>query len=408
MCRDVKRQLPVTFSATKGAVSDGASGADRTPRARRRSATSPASPASPSPPRPRRSTAATRSPPRRASGCIEAAEQLSFSPTRSPAACSPGAPAPSACSRATSRAASSSRSSWAPRTRSAPARSTSSSATRAATRSASSTTCKALLSRRVDGLIVVGRQTDPRPSLGHDLPVPGRLRLRAVRRPADLSLTPDNVAGGRMAVEHLLAMRPHAASRTSPATPRTPRRRTAPSASAPALARGRARARRRRHVQRVVGALGSRRRGAAARAASRRRRASSAAPTRSPAACSTPLRDLGTRVPDDIAVIGYDNWEVLATNSRPELTSIDANLQQLGRARRAARLRRDRRRGRRPARSTCRCGWSSADRRSRVADGARGCRVSAARRAASRRRRAARRRPPSPGSRRARRSRRTS
>ena len=37
-------------------------------------------------------------------------------------------------------------------------------------------------------------------------------------------------------------------------------------------------------------------------------------------------------MPDDIAVIGYDNWEVLTTNSRPELTSIDANLQQLGRA----------------------------------------------------------------------------
>ena len=30
----------------------------------------------------------------------------------------------------------------------------------------------ALLSRRVDGIIVVGRQTDPRPSLGHDIPVP--------------------------------------------------------------------------------------------------------------------------------------------------------------------------------------------------------------------------------------------
>jgi LacI family transcriptional regulator len=42
-------------------------------------------------------------------------------------------------------------------------------------------------------------------------------------------------------------------------------------------------------------------------------------------------RDLGRRVPDDLAVIGYDNWEVLAENSRPELTSIDANLQQLGR-----------------------------------------------------------------------------
>ena len=42
-------------------------------------------------------------------------------------------------------------------------------------------------------------------------------------------------------------------------------------------------------------------------------------------------RDLGRDVPDDIAVMGFDNWQVLTTNSRPELTSIDANLQQLGR-----------------------------------------------------------------------------
>jgi LacI family transcriptional regulator len=30
-------------------------------------------------------------------------------------------------------------------------------------------------------------------------------------------------------------------------------------------------------------------------------------------------------------VIGFDNWEVLTTNARPELTSIDPDLQQLGR-----------------------------------------------------------------------------
>ena len=42
-------------------------------------------------------------------------------------------------------------------------------------------------------------------------------------------------------------------------------------------------------------------------------------------------RDLSRGVPDDLAVIGYDNWSALAENSRPELTSIDANLQQLGR-----------------------------------------------------------------------------
>ena len=43
------------------------------------------------------------------------------------------------------------------------------------------------------------------------------------------------------------------------------------------------------------------------------------------------LRDLGRSVPEDVAVIGYDNWQVLATNSRPELTSIDNNLEELGR-----------------------------------------------------------------------------
>jgi LacI family transcriptional regulator len=32
-----------------------------------------------------------------------------------------------------------------------------------------------------------------------------------------------------------------------------------------------------------------------------------------------------------VSVVGFDNWEVLATESRPPLTTIDMNLQQLGR-----------------------------------------------------------------------------
>src|SRR3954471_5462271 len=64
---------------------------------------------------------------------------------------------------------------------------------------------KALLTRRVDGLIVVGRQTDPRPSLGHDIPVPVVYAYAPSDDPADLSITPDNVHAGRMAVEHLLS-----------------------------------------------------------------------------------------------------------------------------------------------------------------------------------------------------------
>ena len=43
------------------------------------------------------------------------------------------------------------------------------------------------------------------------------------------------------------------------------------------------------------------------------------------------LRDHGRHVPDDIAVIGFDNWKVLTTNARPPLTSVDMNLKQLGR-----------------------------------------------------------------------------
>ncbi len=42
------------------------------------------------------------------------------------------------------------------------------------------------------------------------------------------------------------------------------------------------------------------------------------------------LHDLGRRVPDDIAVVGYDNWEIFATESRPPLTTVDLDLERLG------------------------------------------------------------------------------
>ena len=42
------------------------------------------------------------------------------------------------------------------------------------------------------------------------------------------------------------------------------------------------------------------------------------------------LRDLGRRIPDDVAIVGYDNWEVFAADCRPPLTTVDLNLEQLG------------------------------------------------------------------------------
>ena len=43
------------------------------------------------------------------------------------------------------------------------------------------------------------------------------------------------------------------------------------------------------------------------------------------------LRERGVRVPEDIAIVGFDNWEVMATAVRPPLTTIDMNLHELGR-----------------------------------------------------------------------------
>jgi len=189
---------------------------------------------------------------------------------------------------------------------------------------------KALLNRRVDGIIVVGRQTDARPSLGHDLPVPVVYAYAPSEDPTDPSITPDNEAGGRLAVEHLISCG---------------RSRIAHITGDPSYAAAQDRAR---------GALGaladaglelvgdvmfsdwSERWGRDAAAMLMERH-----PDIDGIVCGSDqiargaldtLRDLGRSVPEDVAVVGFDNWEVLATNARPELTSIDANLQELGRA----------------------------------------------------------------------------
>ena len=43
------------------------------------------------------------------------------------------------------------------------------------------------------------------------------------------------------------------------------------------------------------------------------------------------LRERGVRVPDDIAVVGFDNWQIIAAATRPPLTTVDMNLHELGR-----------------------------------------------------------------------------
>jgi LacI family transcriptional regulator len=187
----------------------------------------------------------------------------------------------------------------------------------------------ALLSRRVDGLIVVGSATDPRPSLGHRLPVPVVYAYAPSEDPTDVSITADNVGAGRLAVEHLLTCgRTRIAHITGDPTFKAAQDRSvgalqALDAAGLALVGGQT------YFGAWTEAWG---RGAA-------RMVHDQFPGVDAIFCGSDqiargvidaLRELGRDVPRDVSVIGFDNWEVLATNSRPELTSVDMNLERIG------------------------------------------------------------------------------
>jgi LacI family transcriptional regulator len=43
------------------------------------------------------------------------------------------------------------------------------------------------------------------------------------------------------------------------------------------------------------------------------------------------LREAGRTIPDDVALVGFDNWEPMALGARPPLTSVDMCLEEVGR-----------------------------------------------------------------------------
>lgn len=47
---------------------------------------------------------------------------------------------------------------------------------------------------------------------------------------------------------------------------------------------------------------------------------------------SDALRERGISVPQEVAIVGFDNWDVMTLAARPQLTSIDMNLRTLGHA----------------------------------------------------------------------------
>ncbi|GCE77435.1 LacI family DNA-binding transcriptional regulator [Cellulomonas biazotea] len=188
---------------------------------------------------------------------------------------------------------------------------------------------QALLGRRVDGLIVVGARPDPRPSLGQ-LPVPVVYAYAPSQDPADMSVVTDNLLGGRLVAEHLLTCgRTRVAIVTGDAGYGAAHDRV-DGASAVLAEAG-------------VEVLGGQAlygswteewgRTAAGLLISRFDDVDAIVCGSDQIARGVldTLRESGRRVPEDVAVTGHDNWEILALNARPQLTSIDMNLEELGR-----------------------------------------------------------------------------
>ncbi|HUQ60866.1 LacI family DNA-binding transcriptional regulator [Lentzea sp.] len=187
---------------------------------------------------------------------------------------------------------------------------------------------RTLLARQVDGFIVVGDSNDVRASLTADLPVPAVYVYCRSTNPADLSLVSDDEGGARLAVEHLIALgRRHIAHITGPQSCRTARDRAA--AVHAVLAEhdrvlagrplhGEWAQRWGRHAARMLIAT---------------------APETDAIFCGNDqlasgvvqaLTAMGRSVPGDIAIVGYDNWELFAADCTPPLTTVDLNLRQLG------------------------------------------------------------------------------
>jgi LacI family transcriptional regulator len=189
---------------------------------------------------------------------------------------------------------------------------------------------RTLLARRVDGIIVTGRRSDPRPPISSDLPVPVIYAMSESAEPKDASVIPDDEGGGMLAVQHLLATgRTRIGHVTGPATFRAARLRAAGAERVLAeaglsLAGGEA----------LYGEWSEAWGRQAARILLR------AAPETDAVFCGSDqvargvadaLRELGTRVPDDIALVGFDNWTVMAEAAQPPLTTVDMNLSEVGR-----------------------------------------------------------------------------
>jgi len=183
---------------------------------------------------------------------------------------------------------------------------------------------RSLTARRVDGIIVTERSSDPRPPIRVAMPVV--YAFTPSTDPADVSIRLDEARGAEILAEHLLSLGRHKVAYVS-----------GPVRHESATSRAEAAARRLGDALEGEPLFGdwSEQWGRQSVDLLLRR-----SPDLDAIACGSDqigrgvcdrLRELGKSVPDDIAVTGFDDWKVMALASRPPLTTVDLRLEELGR-----------------------------------------------------------------------------
>lgn len=183
---------------------------------------------------------------------------------------------------------------------------------------------RTLLSRKVDGIIVTGRRTQARASIGDTLGVPVVYAFISSADPRDCSVVPDEVDGARRAVQHLQAIgRRRIAHVTGPEHHHSARVRAEAAASVTDL---------------VVPALYGRWSEEWGRQAAGILLSTGAevdavfcGSDQIARGVAEAMRDAGRDIPDDVALVGFDNWDVMVEGCRPALTSVDMDLEGIGR-----------------------------------------------------------------------------
>ncbi|ROS76041.1 LacI family transcriptional regulator [Curtobacterium sp. PhB130] len=184
------------------------------------------------------------------------------------------------------------------------------------------------LNQRVDGIVVTGRSSDPRPSITGLLGVPAVYALAPSLDPDDVSIVPDDEAGAARAIDHLIG-----SGRRSIAVVSGARRHTASS-------------HRVESAKRAIAAAGATLAGGDALYGEWSERWGYEAATRLLGSefdgvfCTSDqiargvvdcLREAGIVVPTQVGVVGVDNWSVITDAARPSITSVDLNLREVGR-----------------------------------------------------------------------------